>query len=78
MTTIRTLELASPEDRQVQTAAREFLEAEALPGIDNWWESGEFPTYIVPKLGEMGFLGANLPREFGGAGVGNIAYGLVM
>ena len=74
----RILELASPEERQVQTAAREFLEAEALPGIGDWWESGEFPTHMVPKLGEMGFLGANLPREYGSTGVSNIAYGLAM
>ena len=73
-----TLELASPEERQIQTAAREFLEAEALPGIGGWWEAGEFPAHMVPKLGEMGFLGANLPREYGAAGVSNIAYGLVM
>ena len=72
------LDLVSPEERQIQTGAREFLEAEALPGIVEWWEAGEFPEYIVPKLGEMGFLGANLPKEYGTAGISNIAYGLVM
>ena len=71
-------DLFSPEERQVQASAREFLEAEALPDIRDWWEAGEFPKHLVPKLGAMGFLGANLPKEYGASGVNNLAYGLIM
>lgn len=68
----------SPEDRQTQAAARDFMDGEAADGVLDWWESGEFPTQLVPKMGEMGFLGANLPTEYGASGVGNVAYGLIM
>ena len=71
------LELLTPEERQIQTAAREFLEAEAQPFIRDWWEAGNFPYHLVKRFGEMGFLGANLPTEYGCGGVSNIAYGLI-
>ncbi|MCY3638962.1 MAG: acyl-CoA dehydrogenase family protein [Chloroflexi bacterium] len=68
----------SPEDKQTQMVARDFMEAEAAAGVLDWWESGEFPKHLVPKFGEMGFLGANLPVEYGASGIGNVAYGLIM
>jgi glutaryl-CoA dehydrogenase len=71
-------ELFTSEDRQIQAAAREFLEAEAQPFVAQWWEDGVFPLHLMRRFGEMGFLGANLPVEYGAAGVSNIAYGLIM
>ncbi|AEB12323.1 acyl-CoA dehydrogenase family protein [Marinithermus hydrothermalis] len=71
-------ELFTPEERQVQAAARKFLEAEALPHIAQWWEEGVFPKHLIPRFGEMGFLGANLPSAYGAAEVSNVAYGLIM
>ena len=71
-------ELLSPEERQIQQEARRFLEAEALPHIREWWEQGQFPVHLIPRLGEMGFLGANLPAEYGCAGINSVAYGLLM
>ena len=72
------LGMLSDEDRQVQATARDFLEAEAMYDIADWWERGEFPAHLVPKLAEMGYLGANLPIEYGSAGVSSTAYGLIM
>lgn len=72
------MDALSTEERQTQTAARDFMDAEAMPGVLDWWESGEFPKHLIPKFGEMGFLGANLPAEYGASGVNNIAYGLIM
>lgn len=72
------MDALSTEERQTQTAARDFMNAEAMPGVLDWWESGEFPKRLIPKFGEMGFLGANLPAEYGASGVNNIAYGLIM
>lgn len=66
------------EDRQVQLLAREFLEAEAGPYIDQWWHDEKFPSHLIKSFGDMGFLGANLPMEYGGAGLNNISYGLIM
>ena len=71
-------ELFTPEERQIQAAARKFLEAEALPHIARWWEEGVFPKHLIPRFGEMGFLGANLPSAYGAAEVSNVAYGLIM
>ncbi|MDP7534218.1 MAG: acyl-CoA dehydrogenase family protein, partial [SAR202 cluster bacterium] len=71
-------ELLTDEERQVQSGAREFLDAEVMPDISDWWERGEFPRDVVPRLGEMGYLGANLPREYGSSGIDNVAYGLLM
>ena len=70
-------DLLTPEEREIQKAARRFLEKEALPHIRDWWEEGVFPTHLIPKFGEMGFLGPTLPPEYGGAGVSSAAYGLM-
>ncbi len=72
------LDALSTEDRQVQSAARDFMEVEVRPNIAQWWEDGVFPRDMVNKLGEMGFLGANLPKEYGSSGINNVAYGLIM
>lgn len=71
-------DLLTDEERQVSSTARDFLETEVKPGIRDWWEEGVFPKELVPNLGEMGFLGANLSTEYGASGVNNIAYGLIM
>jgi glutaryl-CoA dehydrogenase len=70
-------DLFTPEEKEIQKAARRFLEKEALPHIRDWWEEGVFPTHLIPRFGEMGFLGPTLPPEYGGAGVSSAAYGLM-
>ena len=70
--------LFTSEERQVRDSVRDFLDAEARPHVSRWWEQGEFPGHLVPGLAELGLLGANLPAEYGCAGIGNVAYGLIM
>ena len=70
--------LLTSEERQIRDSVREFLEAEALPHVSRWWEQGVFPRHLVPKFAGLGLLGANLPKEYGCAGIGNVAYGLIM
>ena len=70
--------LLTSEERQARESVRELLEAEALPHVGRWWEQGEFPGHLVHRFAELGLLGANLPAEYGCAGIGNVAYGLVM
>lgn len=70
-------ELLSPEEREIQKAARKFLDAECMPHIAEWWENAEFPTQLVRKFGEMGFLGTTIPTEYGGMGASGAAYGMV-
>ena len=71
-------ELLSTEDRQIQNSARDYLDSEVMPGVKDWWEFGEFPKHLIPEFGEMGFLGSNLPAEYGCPGVNNKSYGLIM
>ena len=71
-------ELFDSEDLQIQRSARDYLDRELMPNVAMWWESGKFPTRIIPDFGKMGFLGANLSQEYGCPGVGNLAYGLIM
>lgn len=70
--------LLTSEERQVRASVREFLEDEAQPHVSVWWEKGEFPRHLVPRFAELGLLGANLPADYGCAGIGNVAYGLIM
>jgi glutaryl-CoA dehydrogenase len=67
--------LLSDEERQIRDLAREWVRDRILPEIEDWFEHGEFPARELAKeLGQLGFLGMQLP-EIGGLGA--VAYGLV-
>jgi len=70
-------ELLSPEERLVRDTVRDFVEAEVLPIINEHNRAGTFPVHLIPRLGELGVLGANL-QGYGCAGINNVAYGLAM
>ncbi len=70
--------LLTEEEKQAQATARQFMDSEVIPQVNQWWEEETFPKHLTTKLGELGFLGANLPSEYGTAGVSNVAYGLIM
>ena len=64
----------SDEEIMVQHSAREFVENEIFPIIDKHFQDGTFPNELIPKFAEMGFLGINLPTEYGGGGMSNVDY----
>ncbi|HKQ04448.1 MAG TPA: acyl-CoA dehydrogenase family protein [Blastocatellia bacterium] len=68
----------SDEERLAMQSIREFVQAEIKPVIADCFERGEFPRDLIPKLGQLGVLGANLPGDYGCAGMNNVAYGLIM
>jgi glutaryl-CoA dehydrogenase len=70
--------LLNDEEILAQKTARDFVEKNYLPIITDYHRRGEFPVEIVPQLGQLGFLGPTLPEEYGGTGLNNIAYGLMM
>ncbi|HIC95998.1 TPA: acyl-CoA dehydrogenase [Candidatus Bipolaricaulota bacterium] len=70
-------ELLTEEQRLVRKTARAFVDEEVLPIINEAFEEGRFPTELIPRLGELGFLGANL-EGYGAAGIDELSYGLVM
>src|SRR5271155_3959125 len=65
------------EERLVRQTARQFVENEIIPIIEKHSREATFPMHLVPKLGELGFFGANL-HGYGCAGMSNVAYGLMM
>ena len=70
--------LLSDEERLVQSEVRKYVEAKITPIVAGCFEEGRFPVNLIPSLAELGVLGANLPEEYGCAGMNNVAYGLVM
>jgi glutaryl-CoA dehydrogenase len=69
--------LLSEEERMVRDVARAFTDEQILPGITQHFREGSFPATLIRKMGELGFLGANL-QGFGCAGINNVAYGLIL
>jgi glutaryl-CoA dehydrogenase len=70
--------LLTEEEILVRKSVREFVEAEISPIIADYYEEGRFPDHLIAELGKLGVLGANLPEEYGCAGMNNVSYGLVM
>jgi hypothetical protein len=66
------------EQKLVRQTAREFAEGEIAPVIARYDEAEAFPADLVRKLGELGFLGALFPPEYGGAGLDYVSYALVV
>ncbi|MDP6755421.1 MAG: acyl-CoA dehydrogenase family protein [Candidatus Marinimicrobia bacterium] len=71
-------DLLTEEELLIQQTAHDFVKAEFMPVINEHYENATFPMELVPKLGELGFMGSSLPEESGGAGVSNVAYGLIL
>ena len=67
----------SEEELMAQNTARDFSEKEIMPIIEEYYEKGEFPEHLIPKFGELGFFGVNIPEKYGCGGMSNIAYGLI-
>lgn len=70
--------LLSEEERMVRDTIRDWVEERLIPLIGDAYVDRRFPTELIPELGELGVLGANLPEEYGCAGLNNVAYGLIM
>ncbi|MBN1240076.1 MAG: acyl-CoA dehydrogenase family protein [Gammaproteobacteria bacterium] len=64
------------EERLVRDTVRRFVDSEVLPIIGRCFAEHRFPAELVPQLAELGLLGSTL-REYGGAGLGSVAYGLI-
>ncbi len=69
--------LLTEEERMMRDVARAFTDEQILPIIARHFREGTFPTGLIRKMGELGFLGANL-QGYGCAGINNVAYGLIM
>ncbi len=70
--------LLSEEERAVRDTVRAWVEEHLIPIIGDYYIEGKFPKQLIPGLAELGVFGANLPEEYGCAGLNNVAYGLIM
>ncbi|MFL2485519.1 MAG: acyl-CoA dehydrogenase family protein [Candidatus Neomarinimicrobiota bacterium] len=70
--------LLTDEELLIQKTANQFVEKEFNPIVNEYYDKGSFPLDLIPKMGELGFFGATLPKEFGGSEISSTAYGLIM
>lgn len=69
--------LYTREERLIRDSVREYVRAEMLPHVGDWWQDGVFPTDLAGKFGAIGALGVTLPERYGGAEASYSAYGLI-
>jgi glutaryl-CoA dehydrogenase len=67
----------SEEERAVRDSIRSFVDDKVIPVIGDAYIEGKFPKQIIPEMGELGVFGANLPEEYGCAGLNTVSYGLI-
>jgi len=70
--------LLTDEELLIQKTTNQFVEKEFNPIVNEYYDKGSFPLDLIPKMGELGFFGATLPKEFGGSEISSTAYGLIM
>ncbi|MBA2572205.1 MAG: acyl-CoA dehydrogenase family protein [Gemmatimonadetes bacterium] len=66
------------EERMVRDTVREWVDDALMPVIQEAYINRRFPRELIPQMAELGVYGANLPEEYGCAGLNNVAYGLIM
>lgn len=71
-------DLLTEEHKLVRDSARAWVKREVSPIIEDYAQRAEFPTQIIKGLGEIGGFGPYIPEEYGGAGLDQISYGLIM
>jgi len=71
-------DLLSEEHKLVRSAARDWVKRDVSPIIEDYAQRAEFPTQIIGGLAEIGAFGPYIPVEYGGAGLDQISYGLIM
>ena len=71
-------DLLSEEHKLVREAAREWVKRDVSPIIEDAAQNAEFPKSIIGGLAEIGAFGPYIPEEYGGAGLDQISYGLIM
>jgi glutaryl-CoA dehydrogenase len=71
-------ELLTDEHKLIRDAAREWVKRDVSPIIEDYAQKAEFPTQIIKGLSEIGAFGPYIPTEYGGGGLDQISYGLIM
>ncbi|WP_297804033.1 acyl-CoA dehydrogenase family protein [uncultured Polaribacter sp.] len=70
--------LLTEEHKLIRNTAREWVKRDVSPIIEEYAQKAEFPTQIIKGLSEIGAFGPYIPEQYGGAGLDQISYGLIM
>ena len=70
--------MLSDEHKLIRESARAWVKKEVSPIIEQYYEKSEFPNQILDGLASIGGFGPYIPEEYGGAGLDQISYGLIM
>ncbi len=71
-------ELLSDEHKLIRKAVRDWVDRAVTPIIDDYAQRHEFPKHLIREMGEIGAFGPYIPEKYGGAGMDQIAYGVIM
>jgi len=71
-------ELLTDEHKLVRDAIREWVDRSVIPIIDDAAQNHTFPIHLMKELGEIGAFGPYIPQKYGGAGMDQVAYGVIM
>ncbi|MGB1051964.1 MAG: acyl-CoA dehydrogenase family protein [Chitinophagales bacterium] len=71
-------DLLTEEHKIIRESVRDWVKKRMSPVINDYAQRSEFPEWVVKELGEIGAFGPNIPAEYGGGGMDEIAYGIIM
>jgi glutaryl-CoA dehydrogenase len=71
-------DLLTDEHKLIRDSARAWVKKEVSPIIEDYYERAAFPSQIIPGLASIGGFGPYIPEQYGGAGLDQISYGLIM
>ena len=71
-------DLLTDEHKMIRDAARDWVKKNVSPIIEDYYERAEFPSQIIEGLAGIGGFGPYIPEEYGGPGLDQISYGLIM
>lgn len=71
-------DLLTDEHKLIRETVRKFVKTEVTPIIDDYAQRAEFPAQLIPKLGKIGAFGPHIPEQYGGGGMDEISYGIIM
>ena len=71
-------EILTDEQKIIRGAIRDWVDRRVKPDIDDYAQQGKFPVHLVKEMGELGAFGPFIPPEYGGSGLDQTSYGLIM
>jgi len=71
-------DLLTDEHKLIRQSVRAYLDEHVRPIIDEYAQRSECPTHLIPGLAQLGVFGPTIPTEYGGGGLDDIAYGIIM